>query len=151
MFTCRAWKRPAWLSAHARLRKTCLKSWSCPAIRGLWVCSSTLNSRLRRATGIPCFPAIYAPPSTIRKGARKPQVRNSHETMRIRSRPDSAFFPDRGNLRDRVAPDGFRYGRYLEGNDWQAGHTDWKSVVKGQSVSVRVDLGGRSNIKKKKK
>src|SRR3546814_19421055 len=28
---------------------------------------------------------------------------------------------------------------------------DRKSVVKGKSVSVRVDLGGRSNIKKKKK
>src|SRR3546814_11746782 len=30
-------------------------------------------------------------------------------------------------------------------------HGDRKSVVKGKSVSVRVDLGGRSIIKKKKK
>src|SRR3546814_3523244 len=30
-------------------------------------------------------------------------------------------------------------------------YTDRKSVVSGQSVSVRVDLGGRSIIKKKKK
>src|SRR3546814_15838569 len=29
--------------------------------------------------------------------------------------------------------------------------TDRKSVVKGKSVSVRVDLGGRRSIKKKKK
>src|SRR3546814_13147498 len=31
------------------------------------------------------------------------------------------------------------------------GRIDRKSVVKGKSVSVRLDLGGRSNIKKKKK
>src|SRR3546814_15391860 len=30
-------------------------------------------------------------------------------------------------------------------------HQDRKSVVKGKSVSVRVDLGGRRTIKKKKK
>src|SRR3546814_18638330 len=29
--------------------------------------------------------------------------------------------------------------------------SDWKSVVSGKSVSVRVDLGGRRFIKKKKK
>src|SRR3546814_13910443 len=32
-----------------------------------------------------------------------------------------------------------------------AGRLDRKSVVSGKSVSVRVDLGGRRNIKKKKK
>src|SRR3546814_21097571 len=32
-----------------------------------------------------------------------------------------------------------------------AQHVDRKSVVEGKSVSVRLDLGGRSNIKKKKK
>src|SRR3546814_14202433 len=33
----------------------------------------------------------------------------------------------------------------------EAGHTDRKRVVEGQSVSVRVDLGGRRILKKKTK
>src|SRR3546814_15404580 len=32
---------------------------------------------------------------------------------------------------------------------WHASTTDRKSAVKGKSVSVRVELGGRGNIKKK--
>src|SRR3546814_19668235 len=35
--------------------------------------------------------------------------------------------------------------------DWTAKRLDRKSVVSGKSVSVRVDLGGRRIIKKKKK
>src|SRR3546814_14425896 len=33
---------------------------------------------------------------------------------------------------------------------WEIGWRDRKSVVEGKSVSVRVDLGGRRSIKKKK-
>src|SRR3546814_18377766 len=38
----------------------------------------------------------------------------------------------------------------LEGPFRRQAHTDRKSVVSGKSVSVRVDLGGRRIIKKKK-
>src|SRR3546814_15849358 len=53
-------------------------------------------------------------------------------------------------------PDGRRHRQdrrpQLQGRSAQAvDHRDRKSVVKGKSVSVRVDLGGRRIIKKKKK
>src|SRR3546814_16939491 len=37
------------------------------------------------------------------------------------------------------------------GRDWTVRHTDRKSDGSGKSLSVRVDLGGRRNVKKKKK
>src|SRR3546814_18750224 len=48
-------------------------------------------------------------------------------------------------------------GRDAQGSEsgdagrWSAGFVDRKSVVEGKSVSVRVDIGGRRIIKKKKK
>src|SRR3546814_17827859 len=42
-------------------------------------------------------------------------------------------------------------GSTLTEYDYSGVRGDRKSVVSGKSVSVRVDLGGRSNIKKKKK
>src|SRR3546814_13784981 len=44
---------------------------------------------------------------------------------------------------------GFNYVGPIDGHDLDA-LVDRKSVVEGKSVSVRVDLGGRSIIKKKK-
>src|SRR3546814_9178134 len=53
-------------------------------------------------------------------------------------------------LRDRRAPAEARQGDGQFAARRGAGHRpDRKSVVSGQSVSVRVDLGGRSIIKKK--
>src|SRR3546814_16476457 len=56
----------------------------------------------------------------------------------------------------RSSPDS-RIGDDVTGDEQQRATTappptpDWKSVVEGKSVSVRVDLGGRRSIKKKKK
>src|SRR3546814_17825524 len=55
----------------------------------------------------------------------------------------AAFFQGRGRKAGR------RAGGNGEGGH-QAGAGDRKSVVEGKSVSVRVDLGGRRIIKKKK-
>src|SRR3546814_13210445 len=49
-------------------------------------------------------------------------------------------------------PRGVGVGRGRQGNALRHGaHQDRKSVVEGKSVSVRLDLGGRRIIKKKKK
>src|SRR3546814_18585315 len=45
----------------------------------------------------------------------------------------------------------FSVGKKYEGKGGGFFYRDRKSVVEGKSVSVRVDLGGRRNIKKKKK
>src|SRR3546814_19018254 len=46
---------------------------------------------------------------------------------------------------------GIRVDEYVREWRCRVSHIDRKSVVSGKSVSVRVDLGGRSIIKKKKK
>src|SRR3546814_15793660 len=106
--------------------------------------------------------------------ARRPARYLSVEHHRERARPEKLFGQLSRRVRRRgrqphhhhaprgeLPPDqGQRFGRYR--NDRPAGlyllrqryrldRLDRKSVVSGKSVSVRVDLGGRRNIKKKKK
>src|SRR3546814_21201504 len=50
-------------------------------------------------------------------------------------------------LAERHRRHGLRFLAFL--GDRRAGHVDRKSDVWGQSVSVRVDIGGRRNINKK--
>src|SRR3546814_14851136 len=93
------------------------------------VCSSDLlaQSRPLGAQVVFCAPA----------GSAGALWSGGNARLRLRSQYGQCVYPDLGVLR--------RYAKPVSG----AG-LDRKSVVKGKSVSVRVDLGGRRIIKKKK-
>src|SRR3546814_13269848 len=110
----------------------CSSDLPCPSLRAV----SSLPSL--RAEGEAIHPSACAGRGLLRRCA----PRNDGEVVQHES--SSAGL---GIIRGvaRIATDGTRYRSFGQTSG------DRKSVVLGQSVSVRVDLGGRSIIKKKKK
>src|SRR3546814_20087798 len=82
-----------------------------------------------------CSSDLVVPPATI------PPDGHDEDLGSRRARSDRPRWSAAGGAR-RTA------GRTADGGG--AVHVDRKSVVEGTSVSVRVDLGGRRNITKKK-
>src|SRR3546814_17717166 len=100
------------------------------------------------------------PPRLESQGIRRIKVQRSTGQSRSskgRKQPPRRAFS--GRLRasadgmKTTAPSRLRQSMALRPDDQVpvAQHADRKSVVEGKSVSVRVELGGRSVIKKKKK
>src|SRR3546814_18601867 len=91
---------------------------------------------------------VGRPPEPIRAVApSEPQGQGSPE--RPHGRPRDAPDGDGGPARGRPQDDSER-GR-ARGGPHAPGRPDRQRVVEGKSVSVRVDIGGRRIIKKKKK
>src|SRR3546814_17244140 len=99
------------------------------------VCSSDLaaqHGRPRREAEPFSRPALRRPAAACR---HRPRARHASQDHAVR----------RGHLGARPGA-----GRRGAERDPQAWLRDRKSVVEGKSVSVRLDLGGRRNLKKKK-
>src|SRR3546814_11298997 len=107
------------------------------------VCSSDLP---RTARAVSIHPSPNAPPTPQPTALRTAGLGSRQEGLEARSlgRPQS-------RRRSRQAQAGGRKRRSPLAADGRVGEKDRKSVVEGRSVSVRLDLGGPRNIKKKKK
>src|SRR3546814_15210663 len=89
-----------------------------------------------------------APPSAIRLAPSANRVRVERPVV-VRKIIDAS--PFRAISRPRRALEHGRTGGPISPASAVRGRKDRKSVVSGKSVSVRVDLGGRRILKKKKK
>src|SRR3546814_11048384 len=110
--------------------------------------TGTAAARAGAQRGWPRRPAAW-----LRPGASEPGRRQGLHGLRLsRVAAGSHLRGDRDRARaDREQHPFAGSRRRSAADDHRARRADRKSVVEGKSVSVRVDLGGRRIIKKKKK
>src|SRR3546814_16921993 len=111
------------------------------------VCSSdlcSLGERKRRETAF--IRGLEFETADFRK--IKPLARRRHAVGPGKRIGDRGAHVGRSHLRQHRSINIFHHR--MDDRLWMNKHIDRKSVVWGKSVSVRVDIGGRRNIKKKK-